>query len=602
MTVPVPQAEDDRNLQSCTPAHANVGGENYNGLYSANLMFYDEEVWTAPDIAAPMVLRWDLTNCEMVIGRHAPAEVNYMVATTNDVFQFDNLETAYAYFQSTNVGKQMFKLDINGTEVMNPTLISYNGVTQENWPNYDSSMGSSNSSVAAYSQDAYQFIWTREEVFERLLIGLTAYVKMANTNDVTSTHLARLVNRDQIRIIDMDGFYYINRKYVHSTSGVSYSSNFFQLHNTTDGGLNSDFSICENIDSSNEPSFSASAEVGFCCGRQCSHDMSKVYKSSLCNVVVNNCYNPLLESCTVETLPCEHVIAEPEDQTHALFPSDRSPLSSENTWTYFGRFDFTGGHRWNSVDHRAHQGIRLDGHSSDLLKTAQARFAIPFDNPGDGNGRYQITFWGFPYQAYTASLSLVRFEVISYSTGEVLVQHTATAGTYSTGNTPVTLEATIADRHLGDIGLKLTALNNIIFYFDFAEIKYLYHETFSPTPYPTPQPTRHPTPAPTPAPCTTATIRIYTDNYPGEISWRWIENGHVINSVNAGYYGSSLQNYYYYPRLCNGRCYQFEIRDTANDGICCGYGNGFYYVQANGSTRISSSGSYGGVHGGSFCV
>jgi len=609
LTVPVSQAEDDRNLQSCTPAHANVEGDHSDGLISGNLMFYDGEIWTAPGIAAPMVLRWDLTNCEMVIGRHAPAEVNYMVATANDVFQFDNLETAYAYFQSTNVGKQMFKLDINGTELINSTFISYNGVTQDNWPNYDSSMGSSNSSVAAYSQDAYQFIWTREEVFEFLLTGLSAYVKMANTNDVSATHFARLVNRDQIRIIDMDGFYYINRKYVHSTSGLSYSSNFFQLHNKTDGGLNSDFSICENIDSSNEPIYSASAEVGFCCGRQCTHDMSKVYKSSLCNVVVNNCYNPLLESCTVETLPCENVIAEPEDQKHALFPSDRSPLSSENTWSYFGRYDFTGGYRFDEHVHRLEKGVRLDGPNwGTQYQTAEARFAIPFDNPGDGNGRYQIKFWGGRHHNYSpgtpAFNRFVTFKVISYSTGEELVHANVGASELPFDEyTSYTVEVTIADRHLGDIGLKVIPQHDAYYFFDFAEIKYLYHQTLSPTPYPTPQPTPHPTPQPTPQPtpaCTNAILTLRTDNYPHEISWRWIANGIVTNNVNGGYYGSQMALYSHHLSVCGGNCYQFDIYDAANDGICCGYGHGYYQIHINGALYIHG-GQYGNWHGGNFC-
>lgn len=77
-------------------------------------------------------------------------------------------------------------------------------------------------------------------------------------------------------------------------------------------------------------------------------------------------------------------------------------------------------------------------------------------------------------------------------------------------------------------------------------------------------------------------IEIVPDSYPGEISWELTSMGSVIASGNE--IGDTIC-------LDTSSCYVFTIYDSYGDGICCGYGNGYYNLFIN-SILVQTGGSY----------
>lgn len=136
--------------------------------------------------------------------------------------------------------------------------------------------------------------------------------------------------------------------------------------------------------------------------------------------------------------------------------------------------------------------------------------------------------------------------------------------------------------------------------------------TRSPTRRPTPNPTPNPTPPPTPGPtqltppptptdyfavpnCASSGfgIKLYTDNFPAEISWALIDNNSGSAAlISAGNYQNNLV---YQASTClnPSRTYTFIIYDSARDGICCSFGTGYYELFYNGPLIFRSTGSYG---------
>lgn len=83
-------------------------------------------------------------------------------------------------------------------------------------------------------------------------------------------------------------------------------------------------------------------------------------------------------------------------------------------------------------------------------------------------------------------------------------------------------------------------------------------------------------------------VTIVPDNYPGESSWKlFVNNIEVENgTINS-------------DTICvdTFACIRFEMYDTYGDGICCGYGNGSYTVQADGIVVASGGNfSYASTH------
>lgn len=98
-------------------------------------------------------------------------------------------------------------------------------------------------------------------------------------------------------------------------------------------------------------------------------------------------------------------------------------------------------------------------------------------------------------------------------------------------------------------------------------------------------------PSPTDSDCLLFDLSIKTDAFGQETSWE------VVNTKNYSIVlsNSSLpSNQIVKDSECLDRkgCYEFVIRDTFNDGICCGAGNGNYNVSIN-SKVVGSGGQFG---------
>lgn len=84
-------------------------------------------------------------------------------------------------------------------------------------------------------------------------------------------------------------------------------------------------------------------------------------------------------------------------------------------------------------------------------------------------------------------------------------------------------------------------------------------------------------------------IIVKTDNYPTETSWKLFDSQGNVLLTN----GSLVAATVYKDSLClqPNSCYKFTIYDTYGDGICCGFGLGYYKLVLNGDT-IASGGNY----------
>ena len=99
-----------------------------------------------------------------------------------------------------------------------------------------------------------------------------------------------------------------------------------------------------------------------------------------------------------------------------------------------------------------------------------------------------------------------------------------------------------------------------------------------PTPAPT---TAAPTPAPTP--CTTGKmleVVLRTDTYPGETSWELTDltSGTVLRR-ESGFARSTEYRVVICLQYGN---YRFVMNDSYGDGLCCGYGQGYYKLYIDG--------------------
>ncbi|MFQ5805963.1 MAG: hypothetical protein ACE5I3_05890 [Phycisphaerae bacterium] len=86
-------------------------------------------------------------------------------------------------------------------------------------------------------------------------------------------------------------------------------------------------------------------------------------------------------------------------------------------------------------------------------------------------------------------------------------------------------------------------------------------------------------------------ILILTDDYPGETTWELYEQGGgLIASGGPLSQGATLYTW----RVCleAAKCYDFTILDAWGDGICCGYGQGYYRIYYN-RELICSGGDFG---------
>lgn len=89
-----------------------------------------------------------------------------------------------------------------------------------------------------------------------------------------------------------------------------------------------------------------------------------------------------------------------------------------------------------------------------------------------------------------------------------------------------------------------------------------------------------------------ATLILKTDNYPEQTTWNVKDNnGNILAS--GGPYTDKLHTYTIDIPLGFGTCYQFNIYDSGNNGICCGTtGNGHYQLKSD-NTIIGGGSAFG---------
>ncbi len=96
------------------------------------------------------------------------------------------------------------------------------------------------------------------------------------------------------------------------------------------------------------------------------------------------------------------------------------------------------------------------------------------------------------------------------------------------------------------------------------------------------------------APILTQAVSLYLvlNNKPQETSWELRSNGQVIQSggpyTNPGGIINEVLN------MTQGACYEFVMKDSGGNGLCCGDGVGFYAIlEGNSSTPVFSGQSFG---------
>lgn len=97
-----------------------------------------------------------------------------------------------------------------------------------------------------------------------------------------------------------------------------------------------------------------------------------------------------------------------------------------------------------------------------------------------------------------------------------------------------------------------------------------------------------------------AILTIKTDNYPGETTWT-IKDANGTTLYSGGPYTST--NSIYTIDICepNG-CFDFTIDDSYGDGICCGYGQGYYNVKDADGVELISGGAFTSTETKNFCL
>ena len=94
-----------------------------------------------------------------------------------------------------------------------------------------------------------------------------------------------------------------------------------------------------------------------------------------------------------------------------------------------------------------------------------------------------------------------------------------------------------------------------------------------------------------PPPSVLVSVSVFTDNYPGETSWKFTRVSDGAELATGGSYTSQGTLYTEAAMLGWGE-FDFTIVDSYGDGICCSYGPGWYKVESNGFV-MKEGGSFG---------
>ena len=94
-------------------------------------------------------------------------------------------------------------------------------------------------------------------------------------------------------------------------------------------------------------------------------------------------------------------------------------------------------------------------------------------------------------------------------------------------------------------------------------------------------------------------VCIVQDQFGEQITWDIINSAGETVASGGPYQhlmgsGSTQVNIANVNGIATGECYLFRIFDSNNNGICCNYGNGYYYIKdAQGNRFIEGAGDYG---------
>lgn len=105
------------------------------------------------------------------------------------------------------------------------------------------------------------------------------------------------------------------------------------------------------------------------------------------------------------------------------------------------------------------------------------------------------------------------------------------------------------------------------------------------------------------SPATLADLSITLDDYGSETTWELLgpDNNEVLFS--GGPYSDGSDGQEENSELCLAEgCYTFVMFDDASDGICCGYGEGFYSINASGTVLVDGDGEFGDTIDHDFCI
>ncbi len=100
--------------------------------------------------------------------------------------------------------------------------------------------------------------------------------------------------------------------------------------------------------------------------------------------------------------------------------------------------------------------------------------------------------------------------------------------------------------------------------------------------------------------------RLQADRFGSETTWT-LQNAAGTTLYSGGPYTNANPNIgpllTFNWTLTNNTCYKFTINDSYGDGICCGWGAGYYDIKStNGVTTVISGGEFGSTESKSFSI
>ena len=107
---------------------------------------------------------------------------------------------------------------------------------------------------------------------------------------------------------------------------------------------------------------------------------------------------------------------------------------------------------------------------------------------------------------------------------------------------------------------------------------------------------------------TTLKLYIIQDQWGEQITWDIINSAGDLIAEGGPYQhlvgsGSTQVNAEIINDVPTNECYLFRIYDSNNNGICCNFGNGYYYIKdANGNKIVEGDGEYGAMDAHTFSV